>query len=64
MPERTFMLNAPIFNGLTKKFGELKCWRCGKKFSEGETIVSKPKCGSRGHLRHYHTQCWESLFVA
>ena len=56
----TFVLTKPLFKSLTGRLGVLKCYACGERFKEGETVVSKS--AGRASTKRYHTDCYLSLW--
>jgi len=57
---RTYVLTSGMKSRLQKLDITLVCWHCGKGFSIGKKVMSRP---SNGRTRYWHPSCWEAVRI-
>ena len=57
-----FVLTKKVLNTFRSRETHLVCYRCGRRFQEGDRIVSRT--GGRSLVnKRYHLECYEGLFL-
>lgn len=41
----------------------LVCFKCSKPLKIGDAVIGKLTNAQNHHVKYYHEQCWESLFI-
>ena len=65
MPKTRYRMSKSAMKWFFRRFGELRCYRCGGKILLGDKVLSN-KSRYRGRemtpSKVYHEWCWESMF--